>query len=152
MAGLLAELSAGEWSADRLNDVATVFLGGSPGTPSAQWTVARAAAVRLVRVLSQTLADPVADVRVGFTVLAEEPAALVGTEGVWATGSTAPDHPRWVNPSQAAWLAHLATNQLHVGWQVARRRYLGIAHEGLQVVTDAAIDSAEGMGVPGARP
>lgn len=51
----LDELARSTWDRERMDAAGWVFLGGVPTQPTAEWTDARDAAVRLLRVLAQTV-------------------------------------------------------------------------------------------------
>ncbi len=126
----LSEIGAAPPAAELLDHVAEVFLGGVRAEPSQAWLVARDSSARLLRVVAQR------SVARTPTSVAHQ-LALTGVPDPSAPEAVADAHDR-------AWLTHLAINQLRVLWKVARRRHLGEAHDGLDLVTSAALDALRG--------
>lgn len=118
--GLAAELPHDA----QLDAVAEVFLGDVRPHPQQTWLEARDVCARLLGIVARRL-------------VAEESSAAYAGLGLPAVpvdlaGATAAAHDR-------AWLTHLTINQLRVLWKVARKRHLGQAHDGLDLVTAAAL-------------
>lgn len=121
----LPDLAAEKPREEVLAAVAEVFLGGERSTPTTGWLEARGASVRLLGVVARGCLDDGAVARTTLALASE----------------TDPTSPDAVAATQhQAWLIHLANNQLRVLWKVARQRHLGVTHDGLDLVTNAAID------------
>jgi hypothetical protein len=156
-------LAKGSWPQERIDAVADVFLGGVAVDPPEEWIEHRDTAVRLLRLLAQRLQGDKKlynSAKHGLTCLAGEGSIqlytqdwepVIGAEGVNVvfleregtrkSGYTWYQKTQWLNPEQAAWLAHLATVQMEALWTVARWRYLGETPDGLHLVKKEAIDA-----------
>ncbi|WP_042401989.1 hypothetical protein [Streptacidiphilus carbonis] len=143
--------------------VARVFLGGTPAVPDEQWTRSAATVGRFLRVVAgRVLGDAhlYNAAKHGFAVLAR-PVGLSVTNDV--TGSTISGSgqgvsflekqggdggpmwhttTRWLSAEQTLLLVSLVIAQMRSLWDVARHRYLGAAIEGVHVVSAEALDAA----------
>lgn len=156
-------LAKASWPKERVDAVADVFLGGVAVDPPDEWVEHRDAAVRLLRLLAQRLQGDknlYNSAKHGLTCLAGEGSIqlftedwepVIGAEGVNVvfleregtrkSGYTWYQKTQWLNPEQAAWLAHLATVQMEALWTVARWHYLGDTPGEVQLVKNEAIDA-----------
>lgn len=168
--GRVAELLRGPVQRDQIGHI---FLGGVPDEPTEAWQKGAKAVGELLHIVARRLLDEgnlYNATKHGLAVIAG-PASLSVTndasgQGFGVSGQSITylekmppreGHPpkwhettRWVSAEQDMWLTQLVLSQMQSLWVVAKRRYLGVAFEGVQVITQEALEVYRKLATGGA--